>query len=355
MNFRQLNIGARPDLAAIAVNWPVGYIGRLLFPVSGTAEIAGSFTHRGVVTDAAPEESRTWSSALGNTRITNTTKAYTCVKQEKRYVMTPDDVKEVGSLDAADKIGAMASKRSVMRKFEGDAAAAVFTVARLAAALELASGDEFAGIGYAANQVRRVKGSLSLVCSHNWLLAFLGLTAVSTRLQSVSGLAGYIAARDAALGLQPEVIASMLRTVLPFEQILVGDDDHWGTNADYAAVAMVPRIEGGDAVMAAKMDPIYGMSKWFRPDPTDPENLIGIETDWLPDIKVNAYDAVAHYNLLELNATGIHLVKLPTGTAFTTTSTTTTAAATTTTAAPTTTTAAPTTTTAAPTTTTGGG
>jgi hypothetical protein len=279
MNYQQINIGHRPDLESIEVNWPVGYIGRRLFPVSQTAEQTNGWTARTVVSDATPEESRTWSDNLTQTRISNTRKTYTCVKQEKRYVMTEDDVMEMGSLNAADMVGAMASRRSLMRKYEQDVYDKFLTSGRRAAAIELAAGSEFGGLAYAGNLVRRVRGQLSLVCSHQWLMGFIGLTAVATRLQSVAGLAGYVQARDAALSLQPgDVITSMLRTVLPFEQILVGDDDPWGANANYAAVCMVPNLEGMDPIAYSKMEAIYGLSKWFRPDPVNPENLIKIES-----------------------------------------------------------------------------
>ncbi len=348
--FRQPNTGNRPDLAALEVNWPVGYIGRMFFPVFGSAERAGSFTYQQVTADATPEESRTWSDPLTRTRISAGEASYTCVKQEKRYVMTEDDVKELANMDNADSVGARASRRSLMRKFEDAAYAKVFTSARRSAALELTAASEFQILGHVGDQVRRVSGNLSLICSHQWFLAFVGLSAVSTRLQAVGAVGGMVASQ-VALGIQTPLIRDMMRTVLPFEQIVIGDSAHWSANPGYAAVAMLPDMQGMEPIVAAKLDPIYGMSKWFRPDPVQPETLMQINAEWLPDIKVNAWDATGFWDLLELNATGVKLVKLPAGTEYTTTTSTTTTAAPTTTTTSTTTTAEETTTTTSTTTT----
>jgi hypothetical protein len=329
MIFRQPNTGNRPDLASVEVNWPIGYIGRMFFPVGGTAEKANGFTHQTVTSDATPEEDRAWSDALTQTRIAATRATYSCTKQEKRYVLTEDDVKELGGMDSADQLGAKAAKRSLMRKFETDAYEKVFTSARRSAALELTAGSEFQILGFVGDNVRRVSGRLSLVCSHQWFLAFTGLAAVATQLNA-RGAIGAVLQSQIALGLQTDVITGMLRTILPFEQVIIGDREHWSANAGYAAIAMLPDVSG-DSMMAAKIDPIYGLSKWFRPDPVSPENLIGINAEWLPETKVNAYDATAYYDIMELNAAGVSLVKLPAGTEYTTTTTTTTTTTSTTT------------------------
>lgn len=306
--------GRRPDLEGLEVNWPIGYIGRQFFPVSNTHEISNSFTFQQVTTDATPEEARAWSTDLTQNRITNGTANYTCVKQEKRYILTEEDVKELGGIEVADKLGAKASKRSVMRKFEADAYAKTFTSARRGAAQELAAGTEFAALGKVANDVRRHTGILSLVCSHQWFMAFIGLSAVTERLKAVSGLAGYISSIDAALGLQPNfAVTPMLRTVLPWEQIVIADDDPWRGEAKYACVGMLPRAGEGstseDLVAMAKTDAIYGVSKWFLPDEG---NAFRIDSAFLDETnKVNAYDAQAMYNLVELNTAAIKLVKLP--------------------------------------------
>jgi len=328
--FRQTNTGNRPDLSALEVNWPVGYIGRLFFPAFGSAEKAGSFTFQEVTADSTPETSRTWSDPLTQTRISAGLASYSCAKAEKRYVMTEDDVKELENLDNADAVGARAAKRVLMRDFENKAYAKVFSSARRAAALELAAKSELAILGFAGDQVRRVTGNLSLVCSHQWFLAFIGLDAVAERLKAVGAVGGLVSSQI-ALGIQGPLIRDLLSTVLPFQNVVIGDTAHWSANPDYAAVAMLPDLQGMEPIVAAKLDPIYGLSKWFRPDPVQPETLMQINAEWLPENKVNAWDATGFWDLLELNASGVKLVKLPAGTEYTTTTTTTTTTSTTTT------------------------
>jgi hypothetical protein len=325
MNLRQTNIGPRPDLAKLECNWPTGYIGPRIFPVSMTTEKANSFTYRGFVADAAPESGRSAVAALAMTQLTNASGSYSCVKREKRYVASEDDCKETGGIERMDAVGAKASKRSLMRAFEDAAYAKLFSAGNIAAAFPMAASNEFAVLNMAANVVRKGFGKLSLVCSQQWLMGFIGLSAVSTRLQSIAGLGGYIAARDAAMSIQPDVLVSMLRTILPFDQILVGDNAHWytTTNAAQAAVVMLPDVSGDDIIMTAKMEPIYGLSKWFLPDPVGaPDAPIAIDAEWLPTEKLNAWDAYASWDLMELNPTAAKIVTLQAGVVYTTTTTT---------------------------------
>jgi hypothetical protein len=340
---RQNNNGVRPDLAKLPVNWPDKYIGAEIFPPSTTAEMTGEFTYRGIVADASAEVDRAANVNLTMNLITNEDGEFTCHKYEKRHGMTEKEVKQIGGIEKADPIGARASKRVVIRAFENAAKAKVFSAARKSAALSLTAGKELAIINAAADQVRRVSGVLSLVASRQWLLGFIGLQYVQARLVAIGGLQGYITSRDAALGIQPEVLVSMLRTVLPFERILVGDNDHWFSHAEanYAAVMMLPSVKGEDILPAAKEDPIYGLSKWFLPDPVGaPDSMFEVSSDWLPTEKISAWDATGYFDLIELNPTGAQLVELPSGAVYSTTSTTTTSTSTTSTSTTTTTTTA---------------
>ncbi len=320
MPYRQTNIGVRPDLAQLEVAWPIGFIGRFLAPPVASAETSGTFSFQSVVADAAPQEDVGWNTARTVVQIAPATASYTCARQEKVYGLTEDDVRQLGGMDAADRAGAIAAKRSVQRKFEGDVYSAIFTSARRSAAPELASGLELQIIGAVAEEVTRVRGRLTLACSHKWFLAFCGLESVATRLQSAGAIGGVVAAQQ-ALGVVPDVVSAMLRTVLPFEQILVGDSSIWGAYPEYAAIVMAPDLSAGNAILSAKLDPIYAVTMWYRPDPSADVEL---HADWEPNPPLNLYRAVAHYDVVELNSTGAALVKLPSSAIWTTTSSTTT-------------------------------
>jgi hypothetical protein len=331
MNLRHLTIGPRPDLAKLAVNWPIEYIGPTLFPIAKATEKVGDFGYRAVVADAAAESGRSAVTALALNQITNSSTAFSVTKKEKRYVMSEDDVKGMGGIEKADNVGAAASKRSVMRGFESACAAAIFTTARKNAALELTAGNEFAVIGYQANLIRRVKGKIGLVCSKNWLLAFLGLNAVQARMQSLGGISAVLGAVAAANAKDTDTLAGVLRVALglPIDRLLVGDDDHWEISGavNTAALVMVPDLMGQDVMAACKFDPIYGLSIWYLPDPVGAEDSpFQIDTEWLPSEKLNAWDATGQYALVELNTTGAGCIKLPANTVYSTTTTTTTGA-----------------------------
>jgi len=320
MPYRQTNIGVRPDLAQLEVAWPIGFIGRHLAPPVATAETSGTFTHQAVVADAAPQEDVAWNTARTVVQIAPATASYTCARQEKVYGLTEDDARQLGGMDAADKAGAIAAKRSVQRKFETDVYTTVFSTSRRSSAPELTEGEELQIIGAVAEGVTRVRGRLTLACSHKWFLAFCGLDSVAARLQAAGAIGGVVAAQQ-ALGVVPDVVAAMLRTVLPFEQILVGDTSIWGTYPEYAAIVMAPDLSAGSAILAAKLDPLYAVTLWFRPDASSD---VEVHADWEPNPPLNLYRAVASYDVIELNASGAALVKLPSSAIWTTTSSTTT-------------------------------
>ena len=318
MPYRQANIGVRPDLAALPASWPIEFIGRRLLPPVNTAETAGSFTYQTVVADDTPQQDTGWNTARTVVRIAPATANYQCARQEKVYGLTEDDAKQLGGMDGADKAGAIAAKRSVLRKYESDVYAAIFTAARKSAAPELTDGEELQIIGAVAEGITRVRGRLTLACSHKWFLAFCGLPAVATRLQASGAIGGVVAAQQ-ALGLVPDTIAALMRTVLPFEQILIGDSTIWGADPVYAALVMAPEFGDLDSLIAAKLDPIYGVTLWFRPDA---RSDIEIHADWSPNPPLNLYRGVAHYSVKELNPSGAALVKLPASAVWTTTTTT---------------------------------
>lgn len=305
--------GNRPDLENLEVNWPHGYLGVSIFPVSGTTEKAGSFTYKQVQADAAPQEDRPWSTSLVQNKLTTGSHDYSVTKQERRSVVPEDEVKELGGIENADKAGAEDAVRQVMRKFEDDTYAKVITTARKAAAVTLGVGSEFDGMNYAADSCRRIKGQLALVCSSQWFMRFISRDAVIERVKAMGGLAALQIERTQALSLgAAEVITPALQAIVPVQRILIGDDDPWAGDAKYAAIVSIPDVTGTEdsaAIMAAKRNPIYGLSKWFRPEPAKAQPF-SVSSFFLPDNRVNAYDCVASYTLCELNSAGAKLVKL---------------------------------------------
>lgn len=304
--YRQTTIGDRPDLAKLEVNWPIGYIARFLAPPIQVNESAGTFTCQVVTADADPQENVGWNTARTVVQVAPAEKSFATVRYEKVYGLTEDDAKHLGGIENADAAGAKAAKRSIMRKFEQEVYATIFSDGRKSAAPELATGKELQIIGAVAENVTRVAGKLSLVCSHKWFLAFCGLESVATRLQA-SGAIGGVVAAQAALGLQSDAIAALLRTVLPFEQVLIGSSDIWGADPVYAAIVMAPNV-GDNALMAMKEDPLYAVTPWFRPAP---DADVELHADWSPNPPLNLYRAVAKFDVVELNANGAALIKLP--------------------------------------------
>ncbi len=67
----------------------------------------------------------------------------------------------MGGVENADNLGGQASKRSVLRKLEDNAAAALFTSGRYSAASDISSAI-FDGLATAAKSVKRYAGKLAI-------------------------------------------------------------------------------------------------------------------------------------------------------------------------------------------------
>jgi hypothetical protein len=335
METMQTNVGRRKDLESLPCNFPAEYIGTKLFPIANTSEKSGTFTYRAVVADSAAEVSRPAGQVLAKVQLTNASGSFACLSYEKRHSATEADVREVNGLAAMDVIGARASKRTVMRAFEDAVYAKTFTTARKNAAITLAASHEIEQINVAMMSVKRVVGDISLVCSQSWLLAFIGLSAVQSRIAAVNGLQGFFSLRDMVMSMQTDLVASMLRTLFPFRNVLVGDDDHFfGGNAGspYAMVMSIPKpVSGAEILIQSKSEPVYGLSKWFLPEGNTAEAPFEIKAQWDVGDNSNVYDATGWFDLVELNAAGARCVQLPAGAVQTTTTTTTTSTTTTTT------------------------
>lgn len=120
--------GRREDLEAIEVNPVLGYIGTKAYPVLNTTQKTGTIYHTTLTTDAAAQEALARGTALTTVRLTETANAYSCASAEKRYAIPRDEVKQMGGIEKADRLGGMASKRSVQRALETALAAQLQTV-----------------------------------------------------------------------------------------------------------------------------------------------------------------------------------------------------------------------------------
>jgi len=331
----QTRKGERRDVLMAAkeqgrLNPPTEYIGNKVFPMSyKSGEKSGDFYYQTLTADSAAQTSRTAGNALIGTFLTTTEGAYRCAAYEKRYAIERHEVKSLGGIDNADMLGISAAARSVYRAFESLCGAAVIDATGYAAKYETASGKVLEGLSKAAQSVKRYPGKTVLVCSEDWYLDFIGQTDVKAAIQATFGNAGLMNL-NAMLAKGPEATIQLMIAVIQFNDILIGDNDHWQVAGyeDAAAVMRIPdpnvSLTETDKMMMYKEKAVYGVSHWWLPDPADPELLFYAESEFDGDSKDNHYDATGWFQVAELNSGAKKLVSLPSQTFATTTTTTTT-------------------------------
>jgi hypothetical protein len=218
----------------------------------------------------------------------------------KRYGVPKDEVKQMGGIEKADKLGATASKRSVLRAIEDVQAAALFSTARYNAANDIGSAI-IDGIIAAADSVKRYEGALAFVCSTTFYRALISETEIKALMARF--VPGGLSA-ESILSLTPEAFKAMLQTLFAFKEVLVGDDDHWSISGKMDAAAVVKLPDPDE--FSHKLGPVLGKTALYLPDAVQPYE---IESFYDEDTKSNYYDAQAFYHVEELNAAAAKLVK----------------------------------------------
>lgn len=277
--------GIRPDLAAIEVNMPESYIGFRLYPSVGVMQKQGRVYYQTLTADNAVQTNRNAGEAPNRLLLTPSSATWTAAEYIKRYGVTRDEAKEFGGIEVADKVGAMASKRSVMRGIED----ALATQALTGDTSDI-SGDVINGLVEAAQSVKRYAGRLAFVCSHSVYRHLIGLAEVTAK------LGWTFKPMEAAdiMSINQNVFINMLKGVFAFDEVLIGDDDHWDDEGK-AIVCKLP----DPAVFSHKLDPVLGKTMLFYPDTEQPYE---VESFYDDNDKVNNYDCSAWLNVKELNA-----------------------------------------------------
>lgn len=277
--------GLRPDLAAIEVNAPESYIGYRLYPAVGVMQKQGRVYYQTLTADSAAQTNRNAGEAPSRTLVTPSSATWTATEYIKRYGVTRSETKEYGGIEVADRVGGMASKRSVMRATE-DAHA---TQALTGTATDISDG-VVDGLVDAAQDVKRYGGRLAFVLSHAVYRHLIGLTEIKEKL-------GWtfepMQAAD-ILSINQNVFINMLKGVFAFDEVLIGDDDHWDDSGK-AVVCKLP----DPAIFSHKLDPVLGKTMTFYPDGSQPYE---VESFYDDDDKTNNYDCSAWLNIKELNA-----------------------------------------------------
>jgi hypothetical protein len=277
----------------------LGYIGTKAYPVLATTQKTGTIYHTTLTADNAAQAALARDgTALTRVRLTETANAYSCASVEKRYAISRDEVKQMGGIEKADQHGGMAAKRSVQRYMETALAAQLQTVGTHQTAAHVA-GNFIAEAQAAMLAIRRYPGRKAFICAFTVFNAIMRFTEVLNRFSLAALMLGGSDAKAVIAG-TPAALKMLLAGILAVDEVLVGDDDHWGVDIGSSGIGCngVFLALPGEDEFSHKMDPVLGRLVQYLPDGKQPY----IIESWYDDVlKENVYDAEVWYSIEEYN------------------------------------------------------
>lgn len=292
--------GPRPDLAALEVNPPEGYIGSLVVPTVPVTDKTGTVYYHDLEADVAAQTGRSTVTAPNSTTIANTTTTYTCAEVISRGKIAPDEAKSMGGIAKADMIGAKFAKRNVLNAIE----AAIATVLTGSTADDTFDAAKFLGQSQTALQaVRRYYGKTTLLGATITLKrAVQAILADSTYGKVLSRIVSGTSPAVAAQGLNLKSWLDGLAMFLGVDQVLAGDDGIWNAG-DNANKLVIGKFDSGEELVH-KYEPVFARNFLYLPDGTQP---FFVESVGDRLTKANVYDATAWYNVVTLNTSAIYV------------------------------------------------
>jgi hypothetical protein len=292
--------GARADLAALEVNLPEGYIGTKIYPVVPVMEKAGSLAYATVTADTTAQTNRAVGAAPLVTQIANTATTWACTEVIDRSGITPDEVKQMGGIEKADKIGAGWAMRQVLKLRENLIAAKVlgtaddsFDAAKIRTDMQVAR-----------QALRLYPGKTSLVASSYVLNAMVQNIAAEADIGAAfARIVTGVNAAEAAMGLSFEAWKRGLAMFLGVDEVLSGDDGIWNAGT-YAGKFALVKTDVTNDPLSHKYIPVIGKTFTFLPDGAN-----GWEVQSVGDRTLinNFYDAKQWVNVVELNAGAVYV------------------------------------------------
>jgi hypothetical protein len=298
MEAYQTQDGRREDLEAIEVNPVMSYIGTFAYPVLTTTQKTGTVYHTTLTADSAAQAALARGTALTTVRLTETANAYSCASVEKRYAVSRDEVKQMGGIEKADKLGAMASKRSVMRYLESALATQLQTVGSHQTGAHVA-GNFIDEAQTALEAIRRYPGRKALMLGRSCFQGIMRFTEVLNQFSLAALAIGGGSAEDILAG-RPAALRMLLSGIIGVDEVVVGDDDHWGVDVGASGIgcnAVFLALPGADE-FSHKMDPVLGRLVQYLPDGRQPYI---VESWYDQNLKENVYDAETWYSIEEYN------------------------------------------------------
>jgi hypothetical protein len=294
--------GERPDLAALEVNAPEGYIGPQIMPIVPVTDKSGTVYYNDLTTDETAETGRSAGSGPSGTQIATTSTAFACVEHCDRGKITPDEAKVMGGIAKADVVGAKWAKRQVMNALEADICSVI---------LGKAASTQFD----AAKLMAQAQTALSTIQLYEGKSALIASTAVLKRIVQAllnDDSMGAVFSRTIA-GVNPMVAATgmnfsawrdALAMFLGVDVVLAGNDTIWNATA-YDGHFAFAKLDDGTDPLSHKWRPVLGKVFQFMPDGKQPWVIQSVADR----VNVNnLYDAYLWFDSVLMNTGALYVI-----------------------------------------------
>jgi hypothetical protein len=270
-----------------------------MMPVVPVTEKAGSMAYATVTAETAAQTTRSVGAAPIATQISNSAHAWACTEIIERAAVTPDEVKQMGGLDKADKIGMRWAMRSVLKAREALIAAVVlgtkdatFDAAKLRTQCQTA-----------LQALRLYPGKAVLASSSMTLKAMVQQIAGDDQVgPAFARIVTGTNSAEAVLGLSIKAWLQGLAMFVGVDEVLAGDDDVWnaGTCAEKFSIV---KVDTTNDPLSHKYIPVLGKTITFIPDGTQGWELQSVGDRTLIN---NFYDAKMWIDVETYNAAAVY-------------------------------------------------
>jgi len=292
--------GERSELQnEIEINPPEGYIGTKMMPVVPVKEKAGSMAYATVTADTTAQTGRVTGVAPTATQISNSAHAWACVEVIDRAAISPDEAKQMGSIEAADKIGFRWAMRQVLALREGLIADVI-----LGTADDVFDAAKLRTDAQVAKQALRLYPGRTVLAASSYVLNCMVQNIAATAVigDAFARIVTGVNAAEAAMGLSFNAWKQGLAMFLGVDEVLAGDDAVWNAGARAGKFSIV-KIDNTNDPLSHKYIPILGKTITFLPENTKGWELQSIANRTLLN---NFYDAKMWIDVETYNAAAVY-------------------------------------------------
>jgi len=291
--------GPRPDLAALPVNLPEGYIGTKLLPVLNVADKTGTIYFRNAVARSAAQTGRGADTAPTAEAVANTSTTWTCAEAIDRAYITPDEAKNMGGVEKADQVGSEVAKVNVLDIIENAIIAkvlgssvtpgATFDVAKILLQIEVA-----------LESIRAYRGKR---VAYGSTLVLKGIVQAILANDKIGPMFSRLAGNGAGI---PK-FADWMNAFAMFvgvDEVMAGDTTLWNPSG-YTGRFGLMAVEESTNPLWHKYRAVRGKTMLFLPDGAQPFECRSYADE---NALNNKYTAQAWYGIIDMNTSAQYVI-----------------------------------------------